>query len=258
METVVRGNRVAVLTGDYMLANATKNLVKLNNSRVSDLMSKSLRDFVEGEYMNMKMREEIESGNWFHILDNWVRITALKSCSLIANGCQAMAHLTANCQTLEESFYKFGHNIAYAWNVTEELENFHRLRIQNKSKANNELMFSLPMLLHFKSNPDLKDTVNSFDNIKSFIENVSQVLGNGSNETGSAFARVGCRSSRNMCCLALTPTTNSQLQSATRLLDKRWNIDQWPVVIGSAVSGHSLAYHLPAIIDIILIGKFLM
>ena len=214
LDSVVKGNRVAVLTGDYMFASATKNLVKLKNSRVSDLMSKAVRDFVEGEYLNMKAREDIESGNWSDLLDNWVRITTLKSCSLIANGCQSMAHLTTNCETVEEQLYKFGYNVGYAWNVTEELDNFHRLRNQNKSRANTDLMFSLPMLLHFKSNPGLKASISSCDSIKTFIDNVSQAVittMTGPHRTGSAFGLVfnaNLAHKQCMCCRTLTAKTS--------------------------------------------------
>ena len=175
IETLIKGNRLAVLTGDLMFTSATKNIVKLKNSRITELMSKALRDFIEGEYLHLKLKEQIAIGNWTHILDNWVRITCLKSSSLIANGCQSMAHLSANCETLEEQVYKFGYNIGFAWSLIEELENFDRFRTHNRSQTNIELLFSLPILLHFSSFPELKNLINSYENINQFIENVSQV-----------------------------------------------------------------------------------
>jgi geranylgeranyl pyrophosphate synthase len=169
--TLLQGNRLSILRGDLMFSTATKNLVKLKYSRVTDMMSKSLREFVEGEYLNIKIKEKIESGDWTDILEDWYRMTFLKNASLIANGCQSMIHLSGNCESIEESVYKFGNNVGFAWTLVDELDLFNQFQ-NNSNNEVNDTALSIPILLHINSHPEFKTRLSESTKI-SFFKDVS-------------------------------------------------------------------------------------
>ncbi|XP_054163749.1 uncharacterized protein LOC128961527 [Oppia nitens] len=137
--------------------------VQLKDSRVTELMSKALRDYIEAEYLSVKLKEQIAVADVNNLLDNWVNITCMKNASLLAHGCQSMVYLSTNCEDIKDTVYKFGNSVGFAWNICDELDLFNKLTTtQDNCITNIDFIYTLPMLLYFKSNPQLLSYFNQF------------------------------------------------------------------------------------------------
>ncbi|KAJ3416831.1 coq1 putative hexaprenyl diphosphate synthase [Chytridiales sp. JEL 0842] len=91
------GNKMAILAGDFLLARASVALSRLRNLEVVEIMSTTIANLVEGEFMqlrnspaNLKSTERGEAAARF---EYYLEKTYLKTASLIANSCRAAAVL---------------------------------------------------------------------------------------------------------------------------------------------------------------------
>ncbi|CAB1335347.1 unnamed protein product [Coregonus sp. 'balchen'] len=55
------GNKMSVLSGDFLLANACTGLAQLNNTKVVELISSAIGDLVQGTYHEMPNSLELNS-----------------------------------------------------------------------------------------------------------------------------------------------------------------------------------------------------
>lgn len=113
------GNKMAVLSGDFLLASACKALAGLRNTTVVELISKAIGHLTEAAFMRFGNADlspiaTIQPGLTF--LD-WERYVYLSSGTLIGHSCRGALELTNHSQALTESAYDFGKNIAWAQQV---------------------------------------------------------------------------------------------------------------------------------------------
>ncbi|VVD04381.1 unnamed protein product [Leptidea sinapis] len=145
------GNKIVLLTGDYLLAKCLQNLGGLRNNEVTELISTGLRDLVEGDFLGEhddenkpvptkpKGSNDVKRNYLWEEEDNllklgsneflgqgkdeWLLRTMLTSGSLLGKGCQGAMKL-ANRNHLEADAYKLGGHLAIMWQLYLDIKDF--------------------------------------------------------------------------------------------------------------------------------------
>ncbi|XP_023950239.2 all trans-polyprenyl-diphosphate synthase PDSS2-like [Bicyclus anynana] len=145
------GNKIVLLTGDYLLATCLQHLGGLRNNEVTELISTGLRDLVEGDFLGERDDENnplptkpkasntVKSHyNWEDEdnlaklgsneylgqgKDEWLLRTMLTSGSLLGKGCQGAMKL-AKQPHLERDAYILGGHLAIIWQIYLDVKDF--------------------------------------------------------------------------------------------------------------------------------------
>ncbi|KAK6170920.1 hypothetical protein SNE40_019203 [Patella caerulea] len=158
------GNKMAVLSGDFLLANASTGLAQLNNTKVVEVISSCIGDLISGEFTGL----QDENGNPRLKPDitfsDWTNQTFLTSGSLLAKSCQAALELADHDQNFQKKAFEFGKNMAYAQQLNEDLKPF----ITPDDNIDQMSISSAPVIKYILSQtPALPvSTLNNLDNRK--------------------------------------------------------------------------------------------
>ena len=119
------GNKLSILSGDFLLGRASAALSRLGSAEVIELISSVIANLVEGEILQMKAvngRDESEQVRPVLGRENWnvyLQKTYLKSASLLAKSARA-AVVLGGCREGEvwkEVAYAYGRNLGIAFQV---------------------------------------------------------------------------------------------------------------------------------------------
>ncbi|KAJ0173460.1 hypothetical protein K1T71_010609 [Dendrolimus kikuchii] len=152
VKDLLYGNKIALLTGDYLLATCLQHLGGLRNNEVTELISSGLRDLVEGDFFgehdndnnplpsHPKGTNEIVSTYQWETEDNlkklgsneylgqgkdeWVLRTMLTSGSILGKGCQGAMKLAHRGEKLERDAYILGGHLALIWQLYLDVKDF--------------------------------------------------------------------------------------------------------------------------------------
>ncbi|XP_072940411.1 all trans-polyprenyl-diphosphate synthase PDSS2 [Epargyreus clarus] len=144
------GNKIALLSGDYLLANSCTELANLRNQELVELMSSAVRDLAEAEFLGERdeqnnplpsrplpeeQREPAEE--WDCVLSplpmtgvagsarhEWVARHVLAAGALLGKSCSAALKLAGHKPALQTQGYLFGCHLALAWQAFLDLEAF--------------------------------------------------------------------------------------------------------------------------------------
>ncbi|GAB1597917.1 decaprenyl-diphosphate synthase subunit 2-like, partial [Argonauta hians] len=118
------GNKMAILSGDFLLASACSALAKLNNTKVVEIISESIKKIMESQFTNCID----EDGNGILketiAFSDWCNQAYLSYGNLLGYSCQAAMLLAGHGPLVQESAYKFGINLAYAHQLNLDLQPF--------------------------------------------------------------------------------------------------------------------------------------
>lgn len=120
------GNKLSVLSGDFLLAYVMRGLGDLHNSKVVDLMATAITDFMEGEFLlieDWRNLDYLRSEN-SRDLARWEKRTYSTIGSLQGNSCQSSMLLAGKDTRLQMKAYDFGKNLGFAWQAHAELQPF--------------------------------------------------------------------------------------------------------------------------------------
>lgn len=138
------GNRVAMYTGDYILARALEVITTLEDSKVHRALSKALVEVVIGEI------EQIEDKfNWDQTLRDYLRRIKRKTALLIATSCQLGAIISGLSNRDIRSLYQYGYYIGMSYQIIDDLLDFTATSKQLGKPAGNDLLqgnITLPVL----------------------------------------------------------------------------------------------------------------
>ncbi|XP_008194170.1 all trans-polyprenyl-diphosphate synthase PDSS2 [Tribolium castaneum] len=143
------GNKIALLSGDYLLSNSCTELANLRNQDLVELMSSAVRDLAEAEFVGprdkqnnplpAKPRSDIVEYKQFtdktleplvvsEALGNaraeWTLRHVLNAGSLLGKSCQGTLKLAGHPLELQEQGYLFGKHLALAWQACLDREPF--------------------------------------------------------------------------------------------------------------------------------------
>lgn len=114
------GNKMAVLSGDFLLANACTGLAQLNNTKVVELISSAIGDLVQGAYHESS--SSTEEGNLS--VASWEDQTFLSHGALLAKSCKAAMELARHDAEAQTLAYRYGKHLALGHKLNSDLQLF--------------------------------------------------------------------------------------------------------------------------------------
>ncbi|KAK9820317.1 hypothetical protein WJX72_008844 [[Myrmecia] bisecta] len=113
------GTRIAVLTGDFLFAQASWFLANLENLEVIKLMSQVLADFANGEIS--------QEGNKFDMgltLQQYLDKSFYKTASLIAASCKSAAVFSGSSVEVKNAMFEYGRHLGLAFQIVDDILDF--------------------------------------------------------------------------------------------------------------------------------------
>ncbi|NXF19005.1 DLP1 synthase, partial [Rhodinocichla rosea] len=139
------GNKMAVLSGDFLLANACTSLAQLQNTKVVELISSAIGDLVQGIYYeNSKSSEESCLTDDIGI-SRWKEQVFLRHSALLAKSCQAAMELAKHSAEIQDMAFQYGKHMSMSHKLHSDLQPF------VKETSSDTMAFSLnsaPAILH--------------------------------------------------------------------------------------------------------------
>lgn len=166
------GNKIALLSGDYLLSTSCAELAALRNQDVVKLMSSAVRDQAVSEFLGKrdKQNNPLPSTSDESALSDWTQRNVLSAGSLLGKSCQGTLKLAGHPNQLQEEGYKFGKHLALAWQACLELEPFIGTHYIPGSVFS---LTSAPVMFHLERDPSLyaeiekgSDTIHDVDYAK--------------------------------------------------------------------------------------------
>ncbi|CAK6446720.1 unnamed protein product [Pipistrellus nathusii] len=139
------GNKIAILSGDFLLANACNGLALLQNTKVVELLASALRDLVQGVY-----HENSTSAKEDHItndigISTWKEQTFLSHGALLAKSCQAAMELAKHDAEVQDMAFQYGKHMAMSHKINSDLQPFIKEKTSDSTTFN---LNSAPVVLH--------------------------------------------------------------------------------------------------------------
>jgi len=113
------GNRIAVLAGDFLFAQASWYLANLDNLEVVKLLSEVIKDYAEGEIQQGLNRFDTNLS-----IDAYLEKTYYKTASLMANSSKAAGVLSGVSADLAMNLYHYGRHIGLAFQIVDDILDF--------------------------------------------------------------------------------------------------------------------------------------
>ncbi len=113
------GNRVAVLAGDFLFAQASWYLANLDNLAVVKLLSEVIMDLAEGE-----IQQGLNRFNSNLSLEEYLEKSYYKTASLIANSAKATGLISGVEPEIAENLYNYGRYIGLAFQIVDDILDF--------------------------------------------------------------------------------------------------------------------------------------
>lgn len=139
------GNKMAVLSGDFLLANACTGLASLDNTKVVELISSAIGDVVQGIYYENSSGTEEDSRTDGVDMATWEEQTFLSHGALLAKSCQGAMELAKHDKQAQRLAYTYGKHISLGHKLNSDLQPF------VKSSVGEPVSFSLsaaPVVFH--------------------------------------------------------------------------------------------------------------
>jgi len=151
------GNRVAVLSGDFLLARSAVLLAELEDPRVITGMATSIEHLCGGELLQIKSTK-----NDLATFAYYIEKTFYKTGSLMAYACQSAAQLAGADDEIVEAAYLYGGYLGIAFQIVDDL-----LDIQQDAKTTGKPVgadmqnghATAPVLYAMEEHPELKELI---------------------------------------------------------------------------------------------------
>lgn len=173
LATIKFGNRLAILSGDFLLAVVMKGLAEFKNHQVVALMASAIESFVSGFFLSQYEHPDIKDINFEStcIKTFWQERISFLTPSLLGFACQSALALAGHSSEKQEMANSFGKNFALAWMAFTELCQFTRPYDPNFIVSRS----GLPVLLYMKSQANCQLPTNDVD-LHDLISNNQEVL----------------------------------------------------------------------------------
>ncbi|XP_025239903.1 decaprenyl-diphosphate synthase subunit 2 [Theropithecus gelada] len=138
------GNKIAILSGDFLLANACNGLALLQNTKVVELLASALMDLVQGVYHENSTSKESYITDDIGI-STWKEQTFLSHGALLAKSCQAAMELAKHDAEVQDMAFQYGKHMAMSHKINSDVQPF------IKEKTSDSMTFNLnsaPVVLH--------------------------------------------------------------------------------------------------------------
>ena len=154
------GNKIALLSGDYLLSNCCVELASLRNQEITELMSSAVRDLTESEFVGQRDKQNNPIPTYpmeCSVVDDWTLRSELSGGRLLGKSCEGTLRLGGHSKEISKEGYKFGKHLALAWQACLDMEPF-MPSSQHSSGAGFSLV-SAPVLFHLEHDPSLYELI---------------------------------------------------------------------------------------------------
>ena len=194
-------NRVAVLTGDYILSTALIRSIQTGDLRIIGIISNLGRDLSEGEIKQMETADE-------SILDEscYLQVIYKKTATLLS-ACTAIGAISAGADKQAiEAMKKFGENSGYAFQIRDDIFDYYKESNIGKPTGNDirEGKVTLPLLYALKQESVKAGTMLEIVLTKDFTdEHIDQLILFAKEQGGIEYAKKRMTDFRNEAVRAL-------------------------------------------------------
>jgi octaprenyl-diphosphate synthase len=115
----VWGNEVSILTGDFLFARASKIVHEVRNEKIINLLLTVVEKMVEGEFLQMKVKGNVEEGGKFYF-----EIIRNKTSRFISACCEIGGILAKVNRKDQERLKEFGLEIGDAFQIVDDVIDF--------------------------------------------------------------------------------------------------------------------------------------
>ncbi len=143
-------NTVAILTGDYLLAQASRLLAQLGEIRLVGIYSDVLADLCDGEVEQLRTQHVLEL-NW----PSYMQKTLCKTASLFAAVCESAGVLNTLPEDNTQALKQFGQELGLAFQLIDDVLDYQSTRDITGKPVLSDLrqgLITAPILLAFEDN----------------------------------------------------------------------------------------------------------
>ncbi|KAB0798522.1 hypothetical protein PPYR_09515 [Photinus pyralis] len=187
------GNKLAMLSGDYLLSKSFRELALLKNSDLNELMSSSLRDLAEADFIGIETEfaaqlpcKPVNAPTALKIVDHfgtephkvheilgnpiaeWTLRTTLGGATLLAKSCRGALILARHSEPLQKLGFLVGKNIALACQAKIDQEPF------LPGQSGTFSLISAPVMVHLNHFPNFYEKLMTsnidYDSIRQEIQ----------------------------------------------------------------------------------------
>ena len=151
------GNRVAVLAGDFLFAQASWYLANLDNLDVVKLLSQVIMDLATGEILQGVNRFQVDIS-----MDTYLQKTYYKTATLFANSSKAAGVLSEVSQETAENLYEYGRNLGLAFQIVDDIFDFTSSTDTLGKPAGSDLKdghITAPVIYALEEKPELRTLI---------------------------------------------------------------------------------------------------
>ncbi|XP_063773140.1 all trans-polyprenyl-diphosphate synthase PDSS2 [Pseudophryne corroboree] len=138
------GNKMAILSGDFLLANVCTGLAHLQNTKVVEIVSSAIGDLVQGIYYENTYLPEKNSFTDDIGIASWMEHIFLSHGALLAKSCQAAMELAKHDPEVQSMAFQYGKHMSLSYKLNSDLQPFMNEKYSGSSFSLN----SAPVILH--------------------------------------------------------------------------------------------------------------
>lgn len=153
------GNKMAILAGDFLLGRASVAIARIRNAEVIELLSTTIANLVEGEFMQLKntaVDNTMEANK--ASFEYYIHKTYLKTASLMSKSCRAAAVLSGAQDNIVEAAYLYGRNLGLCFQIVDDMLDYTVNENELGKPAGADLKLGLataPVLYAWEEYPEL-------------------------------------------------------------------------------------------------------
>ena len=165
LQNIEYGNKISVLGGDYLLANALVGMSTFGIPKIIDLVAHAIVEFIEGEFM---CKEDMD-GNKVPSEDTidityWEKQWKLSAGSLLSAGYESSMLLAKQPQDIQIAAKNLGLHTALA------IQAYDEIRIFSHSSGNQFSLCSAPVIFHLQEDRELLHYIQQFQDDLSQVD----------------------------------------------------------------------------------------
>lgn len=225
------GNKISVLSGDYLLAQASVKLAKLGNTRLVSIFAHVLADLCDGEVEQMHTSYQLDA-SW----ESYYRKTVCKTASLFSAGCESAGVINGLPEADVQALKSYGHHFGIAFQVVDDLLDYTATEAEMGKPVLDDLrngLLTAPILLALESEQlseverlDLRTQVRAlFDkpSDEALIETIKLYLAKADAiaETGRLAQQYVTQARESLAFMAESPSKSALLFLVDYILERR-------------------------------------
>jgi len=150
------GNKIAILGGDYLLANACVGLADLRNTYIVEMVAIAIGEFTQSEFHGKRdVQGRLIPDQDSIDCKSWIDRNKMASGSLLASGFKGIGMLSQLPDEVTERSERIGRNLAVALQAFIELQPF----IEENHFDSDLSLGSAPVLFHLQNDSKLLDYI---------------------------------------------------------------------------------------------------